>query len=213
MGERKMLSMGIRCNLCGNFMYRGTKVNARKEDVIAEKYLGSQIQIYRFYFRCSQCAAEIIMKPDPQNSDYVVESGSTRNFEPWRDEDERVEKEKREREIEEMRDPMKSLENTTMDSKRTMDNLANLEELKSIKSRYATIKQDATLEALNCTAVEKEKKLDEEDEAQIKSIITHNSRNYVQRIREENIDDDVMCEHLVTELVEAYCGGNSVLEA
>lgn len=152
-----MLSMGIRCNLCGNFMYRGTKVNARKEDVVAEKYLGSQIQIYRFYFRCSQCAAEIIMKTDPQNSHYVVESGSTRNFEPWRDEDERVEKEKREREIEGMRDPMKSLENRTMDSKRTMDNLADLEELKSIKSRHATIKQDATLEALNCTAVEKVK--------------------------------------------------------
>lgn len=28
------------------------------------------------------------MKTDPQNSDYVVESGATRNFEPWRAEDE-----------------------------------------------------------------------------------------------------------------------------
>ena len=28
------------------------------------------------------------MKTDPQNSDYVVESGAMRNFEPWRDEDE-----------------------------------------------------------------------------------------------------------------------------
>lgn len=28
------------------------------------------------------------MKTDPQNSDYIVESGATRNFEPWREEDE-----------------------------------------------------------------------------------------------------------------------------
>ena len=28
------------------------------------------------------------MKTDPQNSDYVVEFGATRNFEPWRAEDE-----------------------------------------------------------------------------------------------------------------------------
>jgi hypothetical protein len=28
------------------------------------------------------------MKTDPQNSDYVVESGASRNFEPWRAEDE-----------------------------------------------------------------------------------------------------------------------------
>lgn len=28
------------------------------------------------------------MKTDPQNSDYVVESGAARNFEPWRDEEE-----------------------------------------------------------------------------------------------------------------------------
>lgn len=28
------------------------------------------------------------MKTDPQNSDYTVESGAARNFEPWRAEDE-----------------------------------------------------------------------------------------------------------------------------
>ncbi|MBA0612230.1 hypothetical protein Godav_012864 [Gossypium davidsonii] len=73
------------------------------------------------------------IKTDPQNSDYVVESGATRNFEPWRAEDEEAEKEKQKRESEEMGDAMKSLENRTLDSKREMDILAALDEMKSMK--------------------------------------------------------------------------------
>lgn len=73
------------------------------------------------------------MKTDPQNSDYVVESGATRNFEPWREEDEASEKEKHKRNSEEMGDAMKSLENRTLDSKREMDILAALDEMKSMK--------------------------------------------------------------------------------
>uniref|UniRef100_A0A2P2JP20 Splicing factor YJU2 n=1 Tax=Rhizophora mucronata TaxID=61149 RepID=A0A2P2JP20_RHIMU len=184
---RMMLPMSIRCSTCGNYIYKGTKFNSRKEDVIGETYLG--IQIFRFYFKCTKCAAEVTIKTDPQNSDYVVESGATRNFEPWRAEDEEVEKTTQKREAEEMGDAMKALENRTLDSKREMDILAALDEMKSMKSRHATVSVDAMLDALQQTAAEKEKKLDEEDEALIKSIFQR-PKEIIHRISDEESDDE-----------------------
>lgn len=79
-------------------MYKGTKFNSRKEDVHGKHYLG--IQIYRFYFRCSNCSAEYTILTDPKNSDYTVESGASRNYEPWREEEESKKLSQREREEE-----------------------------------------------------------------------------------------------------------------
>lgn len=41
-----MLPMTVRCNVCGTFMYKGTKFNTRMEDVRGENYLG--IKIFRW---------------------------------------------------------------------------------------------------------------------------------------------------------------------
>jgi hypothetical protein len=43
------------------------------------------VQIFRFYYRCKNCAAEFCMKTDPKTSDYVMEQGASRNYEPWRE--------------------------------------------------------------------------------------------------------------------------------
>lgn len=184
---RMMLPMSIRCNTCGNYIYKGTKFNSRKEDAAGEKYLG--IQIFRFYFKCTRCSAELAIKTDPQNSDYTVESGATRNFEPWRKEDEQVSKEQQKREAEEMGDAMKSLENRTLDSKREMDILAALDEVKSMKSRQTTVSMDAMLAALQQTSDEKEKQLEEEDEALIKSLFGK-PKEIIRRIDDDDLQDD-----------------------
>ncbi|WOL05374.1 pre-mRNA-splicing factor cwf16 [Canna indica] len=188
---RMMLPMSIRCGTCGTYIYKGTKFNSRKEDVVGETYLG--IPIFRFYFKCTKCSAEITFKTDPQNSDYTVESGASRNFEPWRNEDDALEKEKKKRADEEMGDAMKSLENRALDSKQDMDILAALEEMRSMKSRHATVSVDSMLETLRRSAYEKGKEiteeLDEADEELIKSITFHRSKDFVQRIDDE--DDDI----------------------
>ncbi|CAL5350754.1 unnamed protein product [Camellia sinensis] len=154
---------------------------------LRDTYLG--IEIFRFYFKCIKCSAELTIKTDPQNSDYVVESGASRNFEPWRAKDEEVDKEKQKRDTEEMGDAMKSLANRTLDSKREMDILAALDEVKSMRSRQATISVDAMLEILQRSAEEKEKKLEEEDEALIKSLFGA-PREVVRRIDDDILDDD-----------------------
>jgi len=99
-----MIPFSLQCIKCGEYMsaarrplvrapeekkraarekrYRGKKFNSRKEDVVGDTYLG--IRKYRFYIKCCVCSNEIAFKTDPQNQDYVCESGATRNFESWR---------------------------------------------------------------------------------------------------------------------------------
>ena len=115
---RMMLPMSVRCLTCGNFMYIGTKFNMRKETVLDQGYLG--IKIFRFYFKCTRCSAEISMKTDPKNHDYVCEHGASRNYEPWRDMANAEQVLRMRRNLDDG-DAMKSLENRTFDSKKEME--------------------------------------------------------------------------------------------
>uniref|UniRef100_A0AAV1TQW0 Splicing factor YJU2 n=1 Tax=Peronospora matthiolae TaxID=2874970 RepID=A0AAV1TQW0_9STRA len=141
---RMMLPFSIQCGTCGEYMYRGKKFNSRKEEVLEETYHG--IRIYRFYIKCITCSSEITFKTDPKRGDYVSEHGCQRNFEPWRETEDEQEAADAQRVEEEKGDAMKALENRTLDSKREMDILDALDEIKAINQRHAKVDTDKLLQ-------------------------------------------------------------------
>ncbi|CAI5731407.1 unnamed protein product [Hyaloperonospora brassicae] len=141
---RMMLPFSIQCGTCGEYMYRGKKFNSRKEEVLEETYHG--IRIYRFYIKCITCSSEITFKTDPKRGDYVSEHGCQRNFEPWRETEDEQEAAVAQRVEEEKGDAMKALENRTLDSKREMDILDALDEIKAINQRHAKVDTDKLLQ-------------------------------------------------------------------
>lgn len=161
---RMMLPMSVRCNTCGEYLYIGTKFNMRKEN-LNEYYLG--IQIFRFYFKCTRCSAEITMKTDPKNSDYICERGASRNYEAYRDMESAVVEFKKKRLEEEEGDAMKTLENRTFDSKKEMDILDALNEVKLQNRRHANPDMDKMLEMVSTN---KALELDNSDQEKIKNF-------------------------------------------
>ncbi|MCD7454963.1 hypothetical protein HAX54_026622 [Datura stramonium] len=133
---------------------------------------------------CANC--EITFKTDPKNSDYTVESGAIRNFEPWRAEDEEMEKEKQKRAAEEIGDSMKALENRTLDSKRRMDIDVGVDELKSRNARRTSVSVDAILEANMQRRLDDEKAEALEDEAVVRTVVFGRSIDpIIKRIHDE----------------------------
>lgn len=157
---RFMLPMLVRCTTCGNYMSQGTKFNSREEEVIGETYLG--IKLFRFYIKCTNCSAEVTIRTDPKNTGYIAESGATC---PYNEHEEEKKKKHEERE-----DALKSLEERTIVSKREIDVMAALDEMKSMKSRRASVNIDSMLEALRRRKKEEEEEDNKKQELLIKSI-------------------------------------------
>lgn len=141
----------MKTSTCAEYIYKGKKFNARKETVEGETYFN--IKIFRFYIKCTRCSAEITFKTDPKTTDYVCEHGAQRNFEPWREEggesleeiEDRLDRIQREEE----EDPMKSLETRTVDSKREMDILDKLQEIRGRNARLERADTDKVLERIS----------------------------------------------------------------
>ncbi|XP_054256989.1 splicing factor YJU2-like [Macrosteles quadrilineatus] len=182
---RLMAPFNMRCKTCGEYIYKGKKFNARKEDVEGEDYFG--IRIYRFYIKCTRCLQEISFKTDPKNTDYEIEAGATRNFMALKLAEEQAQREEDERKEEEANNPMKLLENRTQQSKQELELLESLEDLKDLNRRQRNIDYDSMLSNYNTKeAREKILKLQEEqDEEFIKSVFSSGNK----RVVEEEIVD------------------------
>jgi len=143
---RLMAPFSMQCLSCTEFIYKGKKFNARKEAAAGEHYFG--IKIFRFYIKCPRCSNEITFKTDPKHSDYVAEHGAQRNFEPWREEEaakkagsdseddvERLLAAEQAELEEEQEDSMRSLEKNQIESKREMEILDKLQEIRTRNAR------------------------------------------------------------------------------
>jgi hypothetical protein len=184
---RMMLPMTIRCYTCGNYLYIGTKFNMKVETVREEDYLG--IKVYRFYLKCTQCYGEITFKTDPRNHDYVAEWGASRNHNPWKDMLMAEEEFKEIKQSEMKEDAMKSLEHRTYDSKREMDILDALDQVKNLNRRQADVNTEELIQKAITTEREKELGLTEED---ISAVREKYEKFKTKRIEDYlNVDSDV----------------------
>jgi len=167
---RLMAPCNMRCKTCGEYIYKGKKFNARKEDVMGETYLG--IQIYRFYIKCTKCLREITFKTDPANGDYELEHGGIRNFESIRLAEKQAKEEATKEAEEEAINPMKLLENRTRDSRQEMAAIEALEDIKEINARHAAIEIEQMLnqqrEETKQFELFKKQLEEEEDEAEVR---------------------------------------------
>ncbi|XP_075972769.1 splicing factor YJU2 [Anticarsia gemmatalis] len=188
---RLMAPFNMRCATCGEYIYKGKKFNARKEDVENEDYLG--IRIYRFYIKCTRCLQEISFKTDPRNTDYEIEAGATRNFMALKLAEEQAKREEEEQKEEEANNPMKLLEYRTEQSKQEIELLESLEELKELNRRQRAVDYEGMLKQYQPeTADERRAREEKEDDEFIKSIKFSNpaSKRVVEEIIEDVVDDD-----------------------
>lgn len=168
---RLMAPFNMRCAACGEYIYRGKKFNARKEDVEGEDYCG--VRIYRFYIKCTRCLQEISFKTDPENTDYVIEAGATRNFMALKLAQEKEKRDEEELKEEEANNPMTLLENRTQQSKMELERMEALEDLKELSRRHHSTDFNQLLQKYNTTEARKkmEELQKEEDEKLVQTLV------------------------------------------
>ncbi|RXK35521.1 nuclear mRNA splicing protein [Tremella mesenterica] len=190
---RLMAPFSMRCNRCGEYVYKGKKFNARKETAVGEEYYG--IKIFRFYIKCPMCSSEITFKTDPKNADYICEHGATRNFENWSDADpnkrvgampdaaadDEYDSDGNPTEAKVEKDAMADLERSQEQSRREMEMMDELADLRQRNARLelsnVNADPDALLAALHAereSAAEEVKRRaeEEEDDALVKQYFS-----------------------------------------
>jgi len=167
---RLMAPCNMRCTTCGEYIYKGRKFNARKEDVDDMTYLG--LRIYRFYIKCTACVSEICFRTDPETCDYVLEAGATRNFEALKKAEDQAEMIENARQEELDNNPMKLLEERTLQSKNEMEVAESLEELRELNRRTAEVDYKAMTDTLARQSREAADNGEKEDEEFVKAVFS-----------------------------------------
>lgn len=133
MEMRMMFPFTLQCENCKDFVYVGTKFNSKVEKVRGQDYLG--IAIWRFYGRCPHCRHQLVMRTDPKNTDYVLESGGIRTYDSNRDVKLAEEALEQAKQQEVDNDTVKALEVKSYSAAGELKTLEALEELKRLNKR------------------------------------------------------------------------------
>lgn len=147
------------------------------------------MKVFRFYIKCTLCSQEITFKTDPKNADFTPEHGATRTFDNWAEadpegragalptaaEDDEDDPER------EARDAMAELERSQEASRREMEVMDELADLRSRNARVDTSKvgddPEALLarlheERLSREEEERRRREAEEDDAEVAKYFT-----------------------------------------
>ncbi|KAJ8315542.1 hypothetical protein KUTeg_007692 [Tegillarca granosa] len=157
---RLMAPFNMRCNTCGVYIYKGKKFNSRKEDT------------------------------DIKRQDYELEAGATRLFEAEKLAQEMAERERQEKEDEELNNPMKVLENRTKASRNEIEQIDMLEELREMNARQANIDHEKMLELHKEYEVQLKKLQDEEEEKEIRAIFGQKEGKSIKRLQDDSDSDE-----------------------
>jgi len=186
---RLMAPCNMRCTTCGEYIYKGRKFNARKEDVDDMNYLG--LRIYRFYIKCTACVSEICFRTDPETTDYVLEAGATRNFEALKKAEDQADREAEARKEELENNPMKLLEERTAASKNEMEVAESLEELRELNRRTVAVDYTSMLDKYQRAREVEEEEEERKDEEFVKAVFSRGEGGVkVKRIRDESSSSD-----------------------
>ena len=199
-----------------------------EKTILASKYFvstlnGKWITLYvclQYIYRISStlCSAEVTFKTDPKNTDYTAEHGASRNFEPWRDEDAEEEVDRLAKLEEEENNPMKVLENKTVDSKREMDILDALQDIRARNARNERVGLSEDLLARIILEEETEddaerKRLEEEDERLVQEVFSKvpTSENSVVTVKRKADDLESPLHSLLSESTRSLISSHSSL--
>lgn len=184
MDMRMMFPFTLCCESCKDFVYVGTKFNSKVERIRGVDYLS--IPIWRFYGRCPHCRHQIVFRTDPKNTDYVLESGGTRTYDPHRDAGLATEALKQAQDKEMQEDAVKALEIKSYSTAEELKSMAALDELRRINRQFLSKNVEASefaLQKLQERAEQDEDKLDEEEMAEARL-------HFLKRDFEDDDDDD-----------------------
>lgn len=164
------------------------------------------------------CSAEITFKTDPKNTDYTAEHGASRNFEPWRDEGAEEEVDRLAKLEEEENNPMKVLENKTVDSKREMDILDALQDIRARNARNERVGLSEDIFARVGLEEETEddaerKRLEKEDERLVQEVFSKvsTSGNSIVTVKRKADDPESPLHNLLSESTRSLIAFHSSL--